>query len=421
VLMLLKHRNFALLWTGGLISMVGNWMLYAALPYYVYQQTQSTLATAAMVAAGLAPHLILGSVAGVFVDRWDRKRVMVISSLLQAGIVLLLLFVRTPEWVWLVYVVKFLQACIGTFFGPAEGALLPRLVGEELLLPAQAMNALNNRLARLIGPPLGGVLLGGVGLAGVVIVDSVTFLLAGLMIARITLPSERRMAAPATTVAMGATWRRFWLEWRGGLQIVRQERVIATLFTVLMLMNFGGIMIDPLYPGFVEGVIGAGPQAFGWLLTGLILGRLGVALSPVHLLGWGSIVGAIVCFVQFNLPFLPVALVAAFLLGFPSVAVATAANTLVLISTPEAFRGRILGALSTTIAFVGVVGTLGLAGGFGELLGIVPMLNVAAGLNLLAGLVVLVLLPRAVRSRSSEVADPPTANGLKVVEGKSNV
>src|SRR5262245_38748837 len=143
MLALLRQRNFALLWFGGLISLIGDWVLAAALPFYVYQQTHSTLATAALVAAELMPNLFLGSIAGVFVDRWNRKQVMVVANILQIGVVLLLLLVRSPEWVWLVYLVSVVQTAIGTFFGPAENALLPRLVREEQLLSANTLNALN--------------------------------------------------------------------------------------------------------------------------------------------------------------------------------------------------------------------------------------------------------------------------------------
>ena len=403
---LLWRRNFALLWFGGLISMVGNWMLHAALPYYVYQQTQSTMATAVMLAAELAPYLFLGSLAGVFVDRWDRKRVLVIASSLQGGVVLLLLLVRSPEWVWVVYVVSFIQTCIGTFFGPAEGSLLPRLVGEELLLPAQSLNALNNRFARLIGPPLGGVLLGTVGLPGVVVIDSATFLIAALMIAGITV-SPKVTAAPLPAGHIQAAWSQFWVEWREGIQIIRKEHVISTLFIVLMLMNFGGIMIDPLYPGFIEAIVGAGPQAFGWLMTvhaiggilgGVLLSQMGQGLPATRLLAWGSIAGGIIGLVMFNLPILAVTFAASFISGLPSVATSTAADTLVLTSTPEAYRGRVIGALSTTIALVSLVSVVGLAGVLGELLGIVTMLNVASGLNILAGFIGLTLLPRAART-----------------------
>ena len=82
----LRQRNFGLLWFGGLISLAGDWMLNIALPIYVYTLTGSALATGGMLIARLIPNLLLGSVAGVFVDRWDRRHTMII--ILVAGIVL---------------------------------------------------------------------------------------------------------------------------------------------------------------------------------------------------------------------------------------------------------------------------------------------------------------------------------------------
>ncbi len=80
----LRQRNFSLLWSAGLISMIGDWMLFIALPIYVYKLTGSALATSTMFIAEMIPSLLLGSVAGVFVDRWNRKRIMVITNLLLA-------------------------------------------------------------------------------------------------------------------------------------------------------------------------------------------------------------------------------------------------------------------------------------------------------------------------------------------------
>src|SRR5215218_756699 len=120
---LLRQRNFALLWFGGLISIMGDSVLNVALPFFVYQVSGSTLATAVMVAAELLPRLLFGSIAGVFVDRWDRKKVMVITSIAQGVIIMPLLLIRSTESIWIVYVVSFFQITLAMFFGPAENAL----------------------------------------------------------------------------------------------------------------------------------------------------------------------------------------------------------------------------------------------------------------------------------------------------------
>src|SRR5215211_8296305 len=180
---LLRQRNFALLWFAGLTSMIGDWVLFIALPIYTYNLTQSSLATGIMFMAGTLPRILVGSVAGVFVDRWDRRQTMVIADVSRVVLLLLLLLVRSPESLWIVYIVAFLQATISQFFGPAENALLPQLVDPSHLVPANSLNALNNNLARLAGPALGGLLLGSFGFHNVVLIDSISFLLSGLMIA----------------------------------------------------------------------------------------------------------------------------------------------------------------------------------------------------------------------------------------------
>src|SRR5919199_1525059 len=140
---LLRQRNFSCIWIGGLISLAGDWMLLTALPVYVYQSTGSTLATGAMLAARVVPRILLGSVAGVFVDRWDRRRTLVVANLLLAFGLLPLLAVDAVDRLWIVYLVAFAQATTAQFVLPAEGALLPRLLPESELVPANAMTALS--------------------------------------------------------------------------------------------------------------------------------------------------------------------------------------------------------------------------------------------------------------------------------------
>src|SRR5215212_6237240 len=94
----LRRRDFALLWFGGLISIGGDWVLRAALPFFVYERTGSTIATAGMIVAELAPSVLLGLVSGVFVDRWDRKRILVVTNVLEAVAVAALLVVPNEGW-----------------------------------------------------------------------------------------------------------------------------------------------------------------------------------------------------------------------------------------------------------------------------------------------------------------------------------
>jgi MFS family permease len=135
MLAVLLRRDFALLWAGGFASIAGDWVLNAALPFFVYERTGSTIATAGMIVAELAPGVVMGSISGVFVDRWDRKHVLVVSNVLQAATVGALLLVARPELLWLVYAVAAVQSLIASFSVPAEGALLPTLVPTRTSWP----------------------------------------------------------------------------------------------------------------------------------------------------------------------------------------------------------------------------------------------------------------------------------------------
>ena len=182
MLAVLRRRNFALLWWGALISRLGDYTLAVGLPFYVYQHTGSTLATSGMVVAELVPEILLGSLAGVYVDRWDRRGAMITADIARAVVLLALLSAQSPGALWIVYLVAVAQTSAAQFFIPASGALLPRLVEEDQVLTANALRALMDNVARVMGPAIGGLLLGLCGLSGVVLADAVSFLFSAGMI-----------------------------------------------------------------------------------------------------------------------------------------------------------------------------------------------------------------------------------------------
>lgn len=297
--LLVSHRNFSLLWWAGLFSEMGNWALQIALPIFIYETTGSTLATGLMFAVGTLPRILLGSAAGVFVDRYDRRRILVVTNLLLFAGLLPLLFV-SERLLWLVYLIAFMQSVLSLLSGPAENALLPRLVGKEKLASANALNALNNNLGRLIGPALGG-LLGGLGLQAVVIFDALTFLLASGLIGLITVAasqvnhendqSERR---PKVVAGLGSVWQ----EWLEGLNLVRRSRVVSVLFAYVAIVSLGDGVMSSLFIPFVSDVLGGDSPAMGWLFSSqaiggilgeVIISTVAVRFAPVKLLGWGAI------------------------------------------------------------------------------------------------------------------------------------
>ena len=199
----LRQRDFLLVWTGGLVSVAGDYALFVVLPYVVYVTTGSTVATAAMVVTELVPGMVLASLAGVFVDRWDLRRLLVLTNLGQAGVVSLLLLAPDLETLALVYVVAAAQSSLAAFSQPAESALLPALVAPDDLVAANALNAVNNRIGRLAGLPLGSALFAAVDLRAVVLVDAVTFVVAAALMGLVRTPTPPATRGPTDPTGPG--------------------------------------------------------------------------------------------------------------------------------------------------------------------------------------------------------------------------
>ena len=217
----LRNGNYTRLWLGGLISLIGDWALNVGLPIYIFLLTGSVLALSITLLAASLPPVLFGSLAGVFVDRWDHKRTMVVTNLLLALVLLPLLLVRSADLVWIVYLVAFVAGTIEQFFLPAQNALLPRLVAEERLVSANSLISVSSNLARLIGPALGGLIAARLGLNGIVLIDAASFLLAALLIAGIASPRATPQPQPATPSEAPIEQekrgvRHVWREWVAG-------------------------------------------------------------------------------------------------------------------------------------------------------------------------------------------------------------
>jgi MFS family permease len=152
----------------------------------------------------------------------------------------------------------------------------------------------------------------------------------------------------------------------------------------------------------VRSVLHGGAVTLGWLSTagalggllgGLIVGQFGRKVRPRHLTGVGTVVVGILMLVMYHQTSLPAVMVLGFVMAMPVVGAGVGSSTLLQTGAPDAYRGRVFGALNTTAALVGLAG-VGLAGIFGDILGIVPMLSVAGGITLLAGVIALVILPK---------------------------
>ena len=397
MLTILRQRNYGMLWFGGLISIMGDWALNVALPFYVYQMTGSALATGLMFMARTLPGVLLGSVAGVFVDRWDRKRTMVLVNGLAALLVLLLLIVKSAAWLWLVYTVALIEAAMMQFFVPAEKALLPRLVEDKQLATANSLSAVNANLGMLVGPAIGGALMAGTSLTSVVLFDSASYLAAAVMIFLISWSPEGASKKPETASLLNS-WLGVWCDWLDGLRLVRHRRLIAAIFAAAATAMLGEGIIQALLVLFVK-LLKGGALEFGWLLTlrglggilgGLIFGRIAAVIQPHRVFPWTLTGMGLFLLLMFNLPVFVLALIILCLAGILAIGASVTSTTMLQNGVPDAYLGRIFGAFSMTAALMTLVGQ-GSASALADRFGVVGMLNLAAGLYLVSGLIPLVL------------------------------
>jgi len=278
-----------------------------------------------------------------------------------------------------------------------DSALLPTLVPVEQLVQANALNALNNRLGRFVGVPLGAALLSWWGLDAVVLVDAVTFLVAAALIAPISAPAR---AADPDGVPEEP---HFWREWTAGLRVVRRDRTIAVLFVVFGLMTFGGTMLDPLYVPWIRDVLDEGVEvvavitmthSVAGIVGSLLVGTWGGRFSARTLMGWGSVIAGVLLLVKFNVPALWLTLALSAIGGATAVASSVGVETLAQERTPEHVRGRVFGSLQAFIWLASLLGAV-VGGVLGELTSVLVAINVAAGLVTVAGVVVLLAIPAA--------------------------
>ncbi len=410
---LLRQRNYGFLWSSQLISQIGNWALLAALPFFVFQLTGSVLATGVMFIVEVIPSILLGSVAGVFVDRWNRRWTMIGANIARGLLLLLLLTFRSTEQVWVVYVVAFFESVANLFFSPANNALLPQLVTKDELVTANSLDALGENVARIIGPALGGALLAASGLAAVALIDVGSYLIGAGLIYLIKEPKpaaeEGQIAEIDRSIKM--EWVNFWRDWIGGLRLVSQRRPLSYAFIATGVALIGDSIMGVLLVVFVQDVVGVGAQEFGWILTargvggvlgGLIIARVGPRFKPKNLLAYGMAGAGAVLIIMVQFPILPVVLTSAVLVGLPVMAMMIAGQTWLQVHAEDQYRGRVFGAFETYSAFMGLLG-IGFATLSGESLGVLFSLYVASLLFISGGMLAYLLLrPRFLKEGEVE-------------------
>ena len=285
---LFRNRSFVLLWSGQTVSVFGDAFFNLAVMWVVWAETQSTLQTAVIQAIWHLPDVIFAPLAGVLADRWDRKAIMVTTSLAAAAVVgamtlLVLLVGHLPPIV--AFVAVFKLNSLTTFMSPARASVMPSLVGRDLLTTAQGLFATARETASLAGNAAGGLLIATAGAVWALAVDAATFLFVALCIALARLPGR---AAPAA--ASNSTETRFRFtpksiidDLHAGWRTAAGLPVVWALLWLGVLINIGAFM-GPLWPALVQERLGGGAGSFGLLLAAGTAGGMlgGLAAGPLE-------------------------------------------------------------------------------------------------------------------------------------------
>ena len=400
--------DLRLLLAAGLVSMTGDWLLGVGLAYSVYALTGSTLASAATLLSSFVPQIIVGSVAGVFVDRWDRKRTMVVANLVLATGLLPLLLVSGVHRIWLVYVVLAAESVVEVFFAPAEQAMLPRVVPDADLVAANGLNGQVSDLARLVGSGLGGVTAAVGGVTAIAAADAATFLLSAYLVSRIR--TSGRAPAPASEDAAEVVRGRLSElvdQWQAGLRATWSSPVIRMLLVFTLITSTGEGIMGTLFAPYVREVLHGGAQVYGLItgvqavggiLGGFLVASLAERWPPVVMLGAGAVVFGLVDLAIFLYPLALVspwpAAAGMIVVGLPGAVTVAGLRTLFQRHTIDAERGRVFALASLATSVTVVIGSLG-AGLLGGSVGIMPVLAVQGLGYVVAGLLMLAALDRS--------------------------
>jgi len=360
VTLLSGNRTFRRFWLAGVISHMGNWFNYIAIFVLLTRITGSGNAVGWFLIAKFIPSTILGPTAGVLADRLPRKLIMIISDLLRGFIVLGFLLIDSPEQVWLVYLLAFIQESVWTFYDPARRASIPNLCSPEELNVANALGGATWSIMLAFGAAAGGLITAVFNWQTAIVIDSLTFMIAAAAISTLAIPN------PPGRKLKKAGWRELTglNDIQEGCRYIAEHRDVAALLLVKSGWAIsGGILVlltwfgENVFHGFGEGsgsgilysVRGVG-AALGPILAWRILGETRSAMYRAISFSFFTAAAAYLLFSQASSLWTAVPFV---LLGHfgGSVQWVFSTNLLQRI-VPDHFRGRVFAAEMALLTLV---------------------------------------------------------------------
>ena len=371
--LLRTNRNFRLLFFGQAISQLGDWFNAVAVYALLLDLTGSATAVAWMMITQYLPVAIVGPMAGVVVDRVDRRRVMIVADIVRGVLIVGLLLVRRSDQVWIAYVVMALVVAASAFFEPARTATIPNVTSAAELLPANALSAATWSAMLAIGASVGGLVTAAFGRDVAFVINAASFFCSAIFLAN-TRYNSTPVATPgveaAATGARGSTLRRVAAltgvaDLVDGLRYVRRESYVAALICVkagwglaggvLLLLAVFGQRVFPIGQGSAAGIgvlygarglgAGLGPIALRWIL-GQQPARLRRTIGPAFFM-----VGAFYMALA-GAPTLILAATCVLLAHFGGSILWVFSTVLLQLEVPDRFRGRVFAAELALVTLV---------------------------------------------------------------------
>lgn len=345
-----RSRSYFPLWLSQLVSNFGDTLHYIALVVLVFEMTGRGTAVAVLVAAEIIPVLMLGPVAGVVIDRFDRKTVLIASDLFRAALALSLVW---PQGQAHAYVIAAGLAAGNVFFNPTVQAVIPALTTEEQRLAANSVAWSTGRLVQIVAAAVAGGLIALIGTDAAFVVNAASFLVSALLIARLVIPPHAGQVADGTKRGLLS----YFSDARAGLHYALRDRLISRLLVVQSLASLATGATSAMLIVLAERHLQLAPSGFAWLIAAIGAGALIGPLIPNMLATdyrsaqWLFVpyvirgVGDVLIAVFTPLPF---ALLVLFIYGLNTSTGMVVFNSTLQGVIPDAVRGRVFTLLDVT-------------------------------------------------------------------------
>jgi len=381
-----RNRDFCALWIGQLLSQIGDNFVIVAILFVISTLTDSPLAIGVLAVVATLPQFFLGLVGGVFVDRLNRKLVMVVSDIIRGLTVLFLLLVHRADQLYILYTVSFVMVTVGLFSNPARNAVIPNIVSGEILLTANALMQANQIIAVILGASIAGLVIGWLGPASAFIFDSFSFAVSAVAIATMTVP-------PVNPDPGKTKIRVIWNQLVEGLLFIRHNSHLlhVMITTAVATLGFGAIMVLGII--YLQEVLGMGAEGFGFLyafqglgvvMGGVVIGRFTSNVRTNRVVGCCMVILGLAIIAFAVVPSYPLVLVAVAIIGLSIVVARAALATLTQSLVPDEKRGRVESAVTMVIG-ASSSASMVLSGLFGNLIGVQAVFMAAGIITIVAG------------------------------------